>query len=106
MEAGPPRLLQVRNAVAQRFDPHRDSDAPSSTIASYVEPDDVVIDVGGGAGRVALPLALRCREVINVDSSPAMKHAFEECAKEAGINNVRFVQSDWLDTEGIEGDVS
>lgn len=98
--------IQVANAVAQRFDPHRDFDGPLAATASYVEPNDVVLDVGGGAGRIALPLALRCRQVINVDPSPAMKDAFEGCAKEAGITNVKFVLSDWLRAEEIEGDVA
>ena len=63
--------------VAQRFraDPHRDLDANLQVVASYVQPDDVFLDVGGGAGRVGLSLALRCRQVINVDSSPGMAGA-------------------------------
>jgi SAM-dependent methyltransferase len=36
----------------------------------------VVVDVGGGAGRYSLPLASRCREVVNVDPSAAMGAAF------------------------------
>ena len=56
-----------------RFDPHRQLSANMEAIASYVLPDDVVADVGGGAGRVSLPLALLCREVINVDPSTGMK---------------------------------
>ena len=36
-------------ATAQRFDdPRRDLDAPLAAIGSYVQPDDVVVDVGGG----------------------------------------------------------
>ena len=64
-------------------------------IASYVEPDDVIIDVGGGAGRLSLPLALRCREVINIDPSAAMGAGFEANARRAGITNVHFVQGGW-----------
>ncbi|MCH8988565.1 MAG: hypothetical protein IIA92_07135 [Chloroflexi bacterium] len=38
-----------------RFDPHRIPDLNLALIGSYVRPDDVVLDVGGGAGRVCLP---------------------------------------------------
>ena len=63
--------------VAQRFrhDPHRNLDANLDIIAAYVEPQDVLIDVGGGAGRICLPMALRCREGIVVDMSEAMGEA-------------------------------
>ena len=94
--------------VAQRFryDPHRSLEANWQVVASYVQPDDVLIDVGGGAGRVSLPLALRCRQVINVDSSPGMLAEFEACAAEAGITNARSVLADWLVATDISGDVS
>jgi methyltransferase family protein len=93
---------------AQRFrcDPHRSLDANLQVIASYVQPDDVLIDVGGGAGRGGLPLALRCRQVINVDASPGMLAEFEACAAEAGITNARAILSDWLTAADIAGDVS
>jgi len=94
--------------VAQRFrcDPHRSLDANLRVVASYVQPDDVLIDVGGGAGRVSLPLALHCRQVINVDASPGMLAEFEACAAEAGITNARSVLADWLAAADISGDVS
>src|SRR5512145_2892947 len=93
---------------AQRFrcDPHRSLDANLQVIVSYVQPDDVLIDVGGGAGRVGLPLALRCRQVINVDASPGMLAEFAACAAEAGITNARAILSDWLTAADIAGDVS
>src|SRR6266566_5151725 len=50
-------------------DPRRPLDPNLDTVASYIEPDDVIIDVGGGAGRISLPLALRCRKVINIEPS-------------------------------------
>jgi hypothetical protein len=94
--------------VAQRFrsDPHRSLDANVQVIASYVQPDDVLIDVGGGAGRVSLPLALRCRQVINIDASPGMLAGFEACAAEAGITTARSILADWLAAADVTGDVA
>ena len=94
--------------VARRFraDPHRQLDANLAVLASYTRPDDVLIDVGGGAGRVALPLALRCREVITVDASPGMGAEFAAAAAEADIPNARFVHANWLEAEGFQGDVA
>ena len=94
--------------VARRFraDPHRTLDANLAVLASYIRPEDVFLDVGGGAGRVALPLALRCREVITVDPSPGMGVEFAAAAAEAGILNARFVHASWLEAEGLQGDVA
>lgn len=117
VDAANAQLLRVRGAQpadvfgpirARRFrqDPHRQSVGTLAALAAYVEPRDVVLDVGGGAGRYGLPLALRCREVINVDPSPAMKEEFEACAVAAGITNARFIQSGWLKADGIKGDLA
>ena len=76
---GPPVLGDIwggPTAAQFRFDPHRQLDANLAVMASYVEPDDVLIDVGGGAGRVSLPLSLRCREIVNVEPSPGMSNEF------------------------------
>src|SRR5260370_27108622 len=72
-----------RQGLAGRFRPrteatHEDSTLP--VLLSLVEPNDRVIDVGAGGGRLAIPLARRCREVVAVEPSQAMRNVLgEEC---------------------------
>ena len=89
-----------------KADPRRPLDPNLEIIASYVQPDDVVIDVGGGAGRISLPVALRCREVINVEPSIAMGAGFRANADQAGISNARLVEGDWLTVDPPVGTVA
>lgn len=104
---GPPRPDIWGGVTAKRFraDPKREMDDNFQVLASFVRRDDVFVDAGGGAGRIGLPMALRCRQVINVDPSPGMVEEFQESMAEAGIANAAFVQSDWLDSHGVRGDV-
>ena len=88
-----------------RFDPRRQLTPNLEAIAQYLRPEDVFVDVGGGAGRVGLPMALRCRQVISVEPSPAMRAEFTASAAEAGIQNATLVPEDWLDADNIAGDV-
>jgi hypothetical protein len=92
-------------AERARCDPRRPLDANLEVLAAYVQPQDVVVDVGGGAGRVGLPLALRCRELINVDPSPGMGAEFEAAVREAGIANARFILGSWSAQPAATGDV-
>jgi len=94
-------------AIASRFraDPRREFDPFLEKLASFLRPDDVLVDIGGGAGRNSLPMASRCREVINVEPSPGMVAEFRASADEAGISNAQAVQNGWMEAEDIEGDV-
>ena len=86
-----------------KADPRRPPDLNLEIIASYIQPDDVIIDVGGGAGQISLPLALHCREVINVEPSIAMGAGFRANAAQAGISNARLVEGDWLTVDPPAG---
>lgn len=96
-----------RAAARFRADPRRELSADAAAIAAYVQPGDVFMDVGGGAGRYALPMALRCKEAICVDPSAGMGREFSASAAEAGITNARFVEADWVEAPNdVIGDVT
>ena len=88
-----------------RLDPHRQLPANLEAVAQYIQPQDVFVEAGGGAGRVGLPVALRCRKVVNVDRSPGMAAEFTASAAGAGIGNAELVLEDWLEVQGVKGDV-
>jgi hypothetical protein len=120
VEAQAARLTHLRDAVDSdatggrrgeasiprtRADPRREPEPELEILASYLQPTDVLVDVGGGSGRLGLPLAQTCREVINVEPSAGAVRAFSAAAAAAGITNVRSLRADWLTAAGIEGDV-
>ena len=49
-----------------KTDPRRPLDANLKALTDLIEPSDTIVDVGGGAGRMSLPLALRCHSVTNI----------------------------------------
>jgi hypothetical protein len=108
---GPPPLGDLFAGISpdgalMKADPRRPLDPNLEIIASYIQPDDVIIDVGGGAGRISLPLALRCREVVNLEPSPTMGVGFAANAEGTGIVNARVVEGDWRAIEGLVGTVA
>jgi hypothetical protein len=78
-------------------DPRRPRDANLQAIAAFIEPEDVIVDIGGGSGRLSLPFAADCREIVNVEPSAAMGKGFRANAARAGIANIRLIEGDWLD---------
>jgi SAM-dependent methyltransferase len=94
-----------RNTSTWEADPRRTGDPIVERLARFVSADMTVLDVGGGAGRYALPLALRCRHVTVVEPSEAMLRALDTGAKEAGITNVSVAPQTWEEARVEPADV-
>lgn len=83
--------------IAEQFrvDPSREDDPVLNRLLSFVAAETTVLDVGGGAGRFAVPLAQRCRRVTVVEPSAAMVEQLRIAAGEAGVDNIDVVQENW-----------
>ena len=84
-----------RLAPMFRADPRRTDDEALNALLAMVYEDWSVLDVGGGAGRFAVALALKCRSATVVDPSAAMLEQLREAAAEAGADNVSSVHTGW-----------
>jgi SAM-dependent methyltransferase len=86
-------------ALARRFRASADPgpDATTDALAALIGPGDRVVDVGAGGGRHAIPLARRCREVVAVEPSPAMRAVLAEELARQGVLNVRIVAATWAE---------
>ncbi len=76
-------------------DPRREGDAVADVLVELARPDDRWLDIGAGAGRFALPLALRVREVVAIDPSPSMLDGLREGMARHGIPNVLPIAGRW-----------
>jgi SAM-dependent methyltransferase len=76
-------------------DPRRTGEPTLEVLQALARPDESWLDLGAGAGRYALPLALRVREVIAVEPSAGMRRALRTGIDEHGIKNVRVVPGSW-----------
>jgi hypothetical protein len=103
---GDPRAGCPADHPLIKTDPLRPLEPNLAVIASYIEAEDVIIDVGGGGGRISLPLALRCRAVINVEPSPTMGAGFRRNAAGAQIGNASIITGEWPDVDAPAGSVA
>ena len=82
-----------------KANPHRIDDIEVTRLLREINPSTTVLDVGGGAGRFALPLALRCQHVTVVEPSPSMRENLRRLAAEASIDNITVVAKRWEEAE-------
>lgn len=92
-------------APTYRFDPRREPEPQLAALIELLEPNDEIIEVGGGAGRIGLPLALRARSLVNVEPSAGMREQFDICVAEHGIENARALASVWPPAEPMQADL-
>lgn len=73
-----------------RADPRRTDEPLLDDLLALARPGETWLDIGAGAGRYALPLALRVGPVIAVEPSPGMAAALAEGAADTGVDGERL----------------
>jgi SAM-dependent methyltransferase len=76
-------------------DPARSGDPVLEHLLAGARLGETWLDIGAGAGRYALPLARRVREVIAVDPSTGMLGALRDGMSTHGIANIRVAEGAW-----------
>ena len=80
-------------------DIHRTDDAAVNALFDLIDSDTTVLDVGGGAGRFALPLATRAKHVTVVEPSEEAVSMLRERAAEADLSNITVISERWEDAD-------
>ena len=91
--------------ASRPMDPYRTDDPVVNGLFELVGEDTEVLDVGGGAGRLALPLATRARHVTVVDPSEDSVELLKSRMEEAGLTNVTVVNEPWEDADVPPADI-
>jgi SAM-dependent methyltransferase len=82
-----------------RADPRRTDEPALDALLRLVEPGETWLDIGAGAGRYALPIALALARsggrVIALDTSAGMLEALVELQSEHGVADIEVVETRW-----------
>ena len=95
-------------AMADIFAPGRDAyPAPElPLLEALARPDDHWLEVGAGAGRLAIPLARRVRRMSALDRSPGMTARLREEAAASGLDNFEVLPATGWPPPGVPGDAA
>ena len=88
------------------LDPYRTDDPVLNALYAALSPDTTVLDVGGGAGRFALPLATRAKHVTVVEPSSDSVEMLRSRAAEIGLTNLTVIQLPWDEADAPSADVA
>ena len=88
------------------LDPYRTDDASLNALFKALGSSEEVLDVGGGTGRYALPLATRARKVTVLDPSSDSVELLKSRAAEAGISNITVINEQLEGTNAPVADVA
>lgn len=95
--------------LAHRFEPATREkalqDETFQAVRRFARKTDTVLDVGAGAGRLAVPLAEICRQVTAVEPSEAMRQRLREQADAWHVTNLDIVGATWQEAEVEPADV-
>jgi SAM-dependent methyltransferase len=64
-----------------------------------LSPDHSVLDVGGGSGLMAVPMAQKVRRVTVLDISNGMLNLLKNKTKSAGISNIEIINKNWYEID-------
>ncbi len=88
------------------LDPFRTDDQVVNALFAMLSEDTEVLDVGGGSGRLAMPLATRARQVTVVEPSEDSVELLNDRAAEAGITNITVINKPWEDVHEPKADIA
>ena len=86
-------------------DLYRTDDPAVNALFALLSADATVMDVGGGAGRFALPLATRASAVTVVEPSAEAVRLLRERAAEAGLSNITVIDQQWEEADVPSADL-
>ena len=81
-----------------RSDPFRTNDLVVNRLLREIDGSKSLLDVGGGAGRLALPLSFKAQHVTVLDSSESMLKQLNESLVEFNIKNICPIKGTWEET--------